>query len=145
VRDKYCANDEVFNKLKWLGIFSSEPIGIEKGSPAVALQALIERKWKLAPDDKDMIVMWHRFGYSIGGKRFERECSMVCLGDDPVYTAMSKTVGLPIGIAVKLILQGKWDKKGVHLPITSDFYFPVMRELESLGIHFTETEKEIHV
>ncbi|MFN6378846.1 MAG: saccharopine dehydrogenase C-terminal domain-containing protein [Flavobacteriales bacterium] len=145
VRAKFCSSEAVLDKLKWLGIFSSEPIGIEKGSPAVALQTLIERKWKLAPDDKDMIVMWHRFIYTLEGKRFEKESSMVCLGDDPTYTAMSKTVGLPIGIAIKLILHGKWEKKGVHLPITSDFYVPVMRELETLGIQFNETEKEIHV
>jgi saccharopine dehydrogenase-like NADP-dependent oxidoreductase len=142
---KYCASNEVLEKLKWLGIFSDDPVGIEKGSPAVALQHLIERKWKLAPTDKDMIVMWHRFIYKIEGKRYEKESSMVCIGDDPVYTAMSKTVGLPIGIAVKLILKSKWDKKGVHLPITPDFYVPVLQELETLGIHFKEVQKEIHV
>jgi saccharopine dehydrogenase-like NADP-dependent oxidoreductase len=142
---KYCASGEVLEKLKWLGIFSDEPVGIEKGSPAVALQHLIERKWKLAPDDKDMIVMWHRFNYRLEGKRYQKESSMVCIGDDPIYTAMSKPVGLPIGRAVKLIVKGRWDKKGVHLPITPDFYVPVLRELETLGIHFNEVQKEIHV
>lgn len=143
VREKYCSNDDEFEKLHWLGIFNDTQIGHGEMSPATALQHLIEKKWVLDPQDKDMIVMWHRFHYTKNGSRSVLESSMVCLGEDPTYTAMSKTVGLPIGIAAKFILNGTWKVGkdalcGVQLPITANLYQPVLAELSTLGIQFTE-------
>lgn len=145
VFERFCASPEEFEKLKWLGLFDEEKIGKAEFTPAEALQMLIEKKWVLESDDKDMIVMWHRFHYEIEGKKRTMESSMVCLGDDPVYTAMSKTVGLPIAIAAKFILNGTWNVgsnglKGVQLPITPVLYEPVLHELTTLGIRFTEKE-----
>lgn len=53
-------------------------------------------------------------------------------------TSMSRTVGLPAAIGVKLILQGKVKLTGVHIPVVPEIYEPVLAELEQLGIHFTE-------
>ncbi|MFM9005784.1 MAG: saccharopine dehydrogenase C-terminal domain-containing protein, partial [Flavobacteriales bacterium] len=131
---------EALTKLEWLGIFEDTPVGIKKGSPAQALQQLIETKWVLGPDDKDMIVMWHRFRYRQGNRHVEIQSKLITLGDDPVQTAMSKTVGLPIAIAAKHILLGNWKLTGVHLPIIPEIYNPVLEELESLQIRFTESE-----
>jgi saccharopine dehydrogenase (NADP+, L-glutamate forming) len=89
-----------------------------------------------------MIVMWHRFRYSLQGKNIELQSTLIAIGDDPVHTAMSKTVGLPIAIAAKFILTGQWQLKGVCLPTTSDIYLPVLEELSSMGIRFKETEVE---
>lgn len=141
---EYLSLDDVsLAKLKWLGIFDETSLDIQSGSPAVALQKLIEKKWKLGDDDKDMIVMWHRFVYTHGGKKFELQSSLISIGDDPVHTAMSKTVGLPIAIAARMILNGKMNMKGVHLPVISEIYEPVLNELEQYQISFTETTKEI--
>jgi len=127
-------------KLSWLGIFDEIPVGITKGSPAQALQRLIETRWVLGPDDKDMIVMWHRFTYTLGGESYELHSKLVTYGDDPVHTAMSKTVGLPIAIAAKHILQGTWKLTGVQLPTIAGIYEPVLAELDSMGISFIERE-----
>ena len=63
---------------------------------------------------------------------------MAIKGEDSVHTAMSKTVGIPVAIAAKLILQGKISLTGVHIPIHRQIYEPVMKELENYGIRFTE-------
>jgi saccharopine dehydrogenase-like NADP-dependent oxidoreductase len=87
-----------------------------------------------------MIVMWHRFRYELKGKQVELQSKLVTYGDDPVHTAMSKTVGLPIAIAAKHILLGNWKLSGVQLPTSPSIYEPVLEELSSLGICFTENE-----
>jgi saccharopine dehydrogenase-like NADP-dependent oxidoreductase len=137
------ADDLVMSKLEWLGIFENTPIGIEKGSPAVALQTLIEKKWALEPGDKDLIVMWHRFIYEINGKKHQLESYLVTPGEDPVYTAMSKTVGLPMAIAARLILDGTFKMTGVQLPVIPEIYNPIMDELNQLGISFVEKEVQL--
>ncbi len=134
------ASDVVMSKLKWLGIFDNEPLDITEGSPAVALQRLIEKKWKLDEHDKDMIVMWHRFEYRLNDKRHRLISSLVTPGEDRIYTAMSKTVGLPMAIAAKMILQGQLNMTGVVLPVIPEIYNPIMDELNTLGIQFKENE-----
>lgn len=136
-------DDEVLSKLRWVGIFSDEKIGLDSASPAVILQKLLETKWTLEEGDKDMIVMWHRFGYTIDGTEYDRTSSMVVIGDDEDYTAMAKTVGYPVGIACKMILNGKITAKGVKLPISANIYEPILDELEELGIVFTEKTSEL--
>ena len=65
---------------------------------------------------------------------------MVALGEDQTYTAMSKTVGLPVAIATLAILNGKIKTPGVQIPITKEIYTPILEELKSYGINFTENE-----
>jgi saccharopine dehydrogenase (NAD+, L-glutamate forming) len=133
-------SDDVLSKLQWLGIFEETDLGMKTGSPAQVLQRLIEQKWVLGTDDKDLIVMWHRFRYHHNNTLIEFQSKLITQGDDPIHTAMSKTVGLPIAIACKHILEGNWNLKGIHLPTIPEIYEPVLNELESLGIRFTETE-----
>lgn len=135
--------EDTVHKLRWLGLFETQPLGIEQGSPAQALQKLIEKKWGLSPDDKDLIVMWHRFRYSSGGKRYELQSKLLTEGDDPVHTAMSKTVGLPIAIAAKFILTGRWNLSGVLLPTQPEIYEPVLDELCEYGISFRDSVTEL--
>lgn len=130
----------IMEKLEWLGIFSDEKIGLQNASPAQILQHILEKKWSLKDDDKDMIVMWHKFGFQQHGVDKEINASMVVKGTDQVHTAMSKTVGLPVAIAVKLLIQEKITDTGVHLPIAASIYNPILDELESLGMQFEEKE-----
>lgn len=134
------ANGEVMAKLDWLGLFGDAPMGIANVSPAAALQHLLEQKWKLGPTDKDMVVMWHRFSYSTAGKQHELHASLVVIGQDQTYTAMAKTVGLPVAIAAKLVLNGRITQRGVLMPLAAEIYDPVLDELEQLGIVFSEKE-----
>ena len=87
--------------------------------------------------------MHHIFEYSINGKRFRLESSLVNIGTDAVYTAMSNTVGLPMGICAKMILKGEIKEKGVLMPISEAIYTPILEELKSFGIHFTEALTEL--
>ena len=85
-----------------------------------------------------MIVMYHKFGYEINGKKVQMDSQMVCIGQDQTYTAMAKTVGLPVAMATLLILNGKINNTGVQIPIHKEVYLPVLKELEQYGIHFKE-------
>ncbi len=127
-----------FKKLQWLGIFENKSLGIEQGSPALALQKLLQEKWKLNKGELDMIVMQHQLTYSLNGKTKKRISSLVVKGENEVYTAMAKTVGLPMAIAVKLILQNKIKARGVVIPLTREFYEPILKELKKYGIEFCE-------
>ena len=129
---------EEMRLLEWLGLFDKKPIGLKKATPAQILQQLLEEKWALDKGDKDMIVMWHLFNYVENGVQKRLESSMVVIGDDEYNTAMAKTVGFPIGIAAKNILNGTIKAKGVCLPIEADIYTPILKELEELGIRFVE-------
>ncbi len=130
--------DEIMYKFKWLGLFSDEPIGLKKGTPAQILEHILKKKWTLDKTDRDMIVMWHKFNYIENGEAKQIESHMVAIGDDETNTAMSKTVGLPLAIAAKLILQGKINLSGVHIPTRKEIYNPVLEELEQLGFEFSE-------
>ena len=132
--------DEVFDMIEWTGIFDDTPIGLDSATPAFILQRLLESKWALEEDDKDMIVMWHRFDYEKNGESHEIHSSMVTIGEDQTYTAMSETVGLPVGIAAKMILNGELTLSGVQMPILPEVYNPILDELSSYGIKFDEEE-----
>ena len=130
-------------KLTWLGIFEDQPIGLPNASPAQALQKLLEGKWKLADEDKDMIVMQHLFEYQLNGELHKLISSLVIIGEDADETAMAKGVGLPLAIACKLLLQGKIQARGVCRPIHKEIYEPILEELKTLGIEFKETEQAV--
>ena len=104
------------------------------------LQKLLVNKMSLAKDDRDMLVMYHEFEYKLDGIEKRITSSMINIGEDQVYTAMSNTVGLPIGMAAKLILTNKINLKGVHIPVKPEIYEPLLNELEENGIAFTEKE-----
>jgi saccharopine dehydrogenase (NADP+, L-glutamate forming) len=133
-------DSEEMYKMQWLGIFEDKKIGLKNATPAQILQKILEDKWSLEPDDKDMLVMWHKFNYTLDGNDKEMHSSMVAIGENQLETAMAKTVGLPVGIAVKMILSGQMKLTGVHVPTIKEIYEPVLAELEKHGIHFMERE-----
>ncbi|QKG80758.1 saccharopine dehydrogenase C-terminal domain-containing protein [Tenuifilum thalassicum] len=138
------ANDEVvFNKIKWLGLFENEPIGLPNASPAQLLQHILESKMALDPNDKDMIVMQHIFDYELNGTKRRRTSTMVITGKDTVHTAMSITVGTPLAIATKLLLTGQITDRGVVVPTKPHIYTPILQELESFGVKFIEDDFEL--
>ncbi|MBR9859730.1 saccharopine dehydrogenase [bacterium] len=134
---------DLWEKLEYFDIFSHKKIGLKNASPAQILQKILQEKWSLSDDDRDMIVMWHKVVYELKGEKKCKESSLVTEGKDRSETAMARTVGTPLGIACKLILQGKIDQRGCILPITEDFYQPILAELESWDINFKEKELSI--
>ncbi|HEY0030130.1 MAG TPA: saccharopine dehydrogenase C-terminal domain-containing protein [Bacteroidia bacterium] len=131
---------ETLSRIEWLGVFGDRKIRLADASPAQVLQDLLEEKWLLKENDKDMIVMQHQFKFNNKGKDREIISSLVVTGTDQVYTAMAKTVGLPLAITCKLILQGKIKARGVVIPTTKEIYDPVLAELEAYGVRFEEKE-----
>ena len=135
-------SDEL-EKLTWLGLFDDTVVGLKNATPAQILQHILEKKWTLEPDDKDMIVMMHRVFYKINGSLKRLISELVVKGDDSTYTAMAKTVGLPMAIATKHIANGVINSPGVLLPITKEIYEPTLKELSQHGIEFVEREEEV--
>jgi saccharopine dehydrogenase (NAD+, L-glutamate forming) len=134
-------DDLMWDKLLELDIFNHEKmIGIPNATPATALQKILMDKWTLDEDDKDMIVMYHKIGYDLGGKQYQIDSSMVAMGDDQTYTAMAKTVGLPVAISAIKILNEEITTPGVQIPLSKEVYEPILKELESFGIQFKEIE-----
>jgi len=134
-------DDVMWEKLLELDIFSTtKKVGLKSATPAQILQKILSDKWTLAEDDKDMIVMHHKFGYELNGKKYQTESSMVSLGENQTYTAMAKTVGLPVAIAALKILNKEITTPGVQRPITKEVYEPILKELENYNIFFKEKE-----
>ncbi len=127
-------------QLFFLGMDDVETY-INKGrcSALDVLQFTLEKKLVLQPGDKDMIVMLHEISYELNNNSREIRSSLVVTGKDNLRTAMAQTVGLPLGIAAKLIMQGKISLTGLHIPVLPEIYEPVLQELEDHGIAFTET------
>ncbi|PRY86603.1 saccharopine dehydrogenase (NADP+, L-glutamate forming) [Mongoliibacter ruber] len=136
-------DENILKKIAWLGLLENKPLPKFKGSPASILQMILENKWELNPDDKDMIVMQHQFEIKSAGKKKRLTSSMVSIGENQNQTAMAKTVGLPLAIAVDLFLEGTIKTKGLMLPIHPEIYNPLLSELEKQGIKFTEKEELI--
>ena len=134
-------DDIMWDKLLELDLFNpTKIVGLKNASPAQILEHILNDSWTLQPEDKDMIVMYHKFGYEINGEKKQIDSKMVCIGDDQTYTAMAKTVGLPVAMATIQILNGKITTPGVQLPINKEVYLPIIKELEEFGVIFKETE-----
>ncbi len=133
-------DSEEMYRLRWLDLFSEDLVGLNKGTPAQILEHILKKKWTIDETDLDMIVMWHKFDYIENGRPKQIQSHMVAIGEDQVNTAMSKTVGLPMAIAAKMILKGELKLTGTHIPTHKEIYEPVLAELESLGFDFQERE-----
>lgn len=132
-------HDLILEQFAFLGINSNETLPAGVKCSADILQHLAEQKLALQPNDQDMIVMLHEIEYSKGGVQHKIYSSLVVKGDDSLHTAMAKTVGLPLGIAARLILEEKIKLKGLHIPTRKEIYEPVLQELQQYGIVFRET------
>uniref|UniRef100_UPI0030EBA3E0 saccharopine dehydrogenase family protein n=1 Tax=uncultured Winogradskyella sp. TaxID=395353 RepID=UPI0030EBA3E0 len=134
-------DDIVWDKFLELDIFNPEKmVELDKATPAQILQKILMDSWTLDETDKDMLVMYHKFGYELNGKKHQIDATMVTLGKDQTYTAMAKTVGLPVAIATLAILNGKIKTPGVQIPISEEVYTPILKELEFYDIIFKEYE-----
>ncbi|WP_264535979.1 saccharopine dehydrogenase family protein [Flavobacterium sp. N1736] len=132
-------DDIMWDKLLELDLFNPDKkVNLPNATPAQILEKILSDNWTLEPDDKDMIVMYHKFGYELDGEKKQIDSKMVCIGDDQTYTAMAKTVGLPVAMATLLILNRKITTPGVQLPINKEVYLPILKELEEYGVIFNE-------
>jgi saccharopine dehydrogenase-like NADP-dependent oxidoreductase len=132
---------EAVNRFIWTGLLSDEQIHRVEGTPAMIIQDLLEKKWKLNPEDRDMVVMQHIVIAEKNDHKVKVDSTLYLEGENSQKTAMSKTVGLPLAIAVKLICSGHFKRKGLITPVLPELYNPILKELEEeFEIKFIENE-----
>ena len=136
-------DSDIMSKIRWLGVFTDEKIGLSKPTPAQVLQKIVEKKWKLEDGDKDLLLMQHHILYELNDHKRMIISSLAVEGENNINTAMAKTVGLPIAIAAKLILNKECDLKGVIIPTHKQIYTPILKELKQFGISFNEEKFEL--
>jgi saccharopine dehydrogenase (NADP+, L-glutamate forming) len=136
-------DSEIMAKVRWLGIFSDEVTGIEAATPAMIMQKILEQKWAMNPQDRDLLVMQHQFDFVLDGQKKRIISSMSCEGEDQEHTAMAYTVGMPLAIAAKLLVTGGIKLSGVHIPTLPEIYNPILSELDNLGVKFVEQEIDL--
>ena len=136
-------NPEFLKQIDYLGMRNPEIIPFEVTHSASLLQYLLEKKLAMKAEDKDMIVMLHEMEYVSDDKNKQIRSCLIVKGEDQIHTAMAKTVGLPLGIVAKLILQNKIKLTGLHIPVIPEIYEPVLEELKLNGIQFNEVIKDI--
>jgi len=134
---------EFIEQINYLGLNEDEKIPADISNSASLLQLILEKKLVMKPTDKDMIIMLHEIEYRANQKNEKTRSCLIIKGEDQIHTAMAKTVGLPLGIAAKLILENKIKLIGLHIPVIAEIYEPVLKELEVNGIKFNEETKDL--
>lgn len=136
------AQDSLFaQQLQFLGVDQDlTPLGTDSFTPALLLQLALEKKLALSQNDRDMIIMRHEIGYDLSGTSRQVVSQLIVEGEDPLRTAMAKTVGLPLAMAALLILQDKISLRGLQIPTHSEIYQPVLQSLKEEKIEFSETD-----
>lgn len=137
-------NPEFLEQIDFIALRSEEKLPEQVSGSASLLQDLLEKNLVMRHEDKDMIIMLHEIEFVIKEKKKELKSCLIVKGDDNIHTAMAKTVGLPLGITAKLILEGKINLTGLHIPVVAEIYKPVLAELELNGIKFKEESKNLH-
>ena len=128
----------VMRNLEWLGLLSDDPLPLQKGAPIDVLTARMLEKMQYEEGERDMLILQHEFIAQYPGRQQKITSTMIDFGIPHGDTSMSRTVGLPAAIGVRMVLQGKINLTGVHTPVVPEIYVPVLAELERLGIHFAE-------
>lgn len=131
------------HQLQWLGLFGNSKMKVKNASPAMILQKILEEKWKMEADDRDLIVMQNLLEYEIEGEKRKLTSSMIYEGTDKQNTAMAYTVGTPLAIAAKLLACNQIQTRGVFIPIIAELYEPIYQELHELGIQFHEEDSKL--
>ncbi|MFX0182767.1 MAG: saccharopine dehydrogenase C-terminal domain-containing protein [Candidatus Hodarchaeota archaeon] len=139
------ANDDVVSRFEWMGLFSDTPLPSTKISPLDALCAQWEKHLQYEPNERDMLLLIHEFEYELPEGKEKLISSMIDFGlqDKGEASSMSRTVGLPAAIGVRMILDEKITDTGVHIPVKKSIYDPVLTELEELGIGFKERKEKL--
>ena len=133
------AGSDIMDRMEWLGLLGSDPLPEGPDNPLDILVARMLQKMKYNPGEKDMLVMRHRFDIEYpDGRKETRYSTLINYGISEGDSSMSRTVGLPAAIGTRMVLEGTIDVKGVHIPVLPDIYEPILKELEEMGIKFSE-------
>jgi saccharopine dehydrogenase-like NADP-dependent oxidoreductase len=137
----------IMENLRWLGLFSDERIGCRGDTSTAMLVHLLTRKLALEPGQRDLVVLVHQLDveYPENGREAERiQSTLVVDGEPEGFTAMARTVGLPVAIAARMLLRGQISLTGCAIPTHPSIVEPALRELEREGMRFTERTTAVH-
>ena len=133
---KTAAESMSIEKLKWLGLFDDKQISIARGTNADVLVDLMLKKMSYGADEKDMVIVATEIIAQFSDHKEKISDAMLIEGIPGGDSAMSRAVSLPAAIASKLILNNSIKLTGVHRPLFSEIYIPVLKEMEEFGIYF---------
>ena len=134
----------VMDKFRWLGLFNEDPCGCPGDTAAAMLASMMQKKLPLG-ELRDMVVLKHQIDVEYEGRPAERVIStLVAKGEPGGFTAMSKTVGMPAAIGVKLLLTGRLNLTGTQIPTHPSIYEPALEELAAAGLSFVEKTEPVN-
>ena len=134
-----CEDSKPITDLAWLGLFSDDPLPQGQNTPLDILTVRMQAMMAYKPGERDMLVMQHEFIAEYADHKEAITATMIDYGIPFGDTSMSRTVGLPAAIAVRMILHGEMPGlTGVHVPVIPEIYGPVLQELAELGIGLAE-------
>ncbi|MBD3415170.1 MAG: saccharopine dehydrogenase [Candidatus Aminicenantes bacterium] len=134
---KIATNSNFIRCLDWLGIFKPQTLPLKQGSALDILVKLMEKRLSFQKGERDLILLQHKIKAEYKDKESQEITSnLIHYGNPDGDTAMSKTVGLPLAIAAKLILSHTIVSTGVQIPISCEIYEPILTELKESGIEF---------
>jgi saccharopine dehydrogenase-like NADP-dependent oxidoreductase len=138
------SGSEIIDRLEWLGLFEETPLSKSLASPLDILGERMLEKLQYGEGERDMIILQHAFEAKYSDDREEKIIStLIDYGIPHGDSSMARTVGLPAAIGTRLILEGKIDLTGVHIPVVPEIYRPVLEELKGIGIEFKEKREDI--
>jgi saccharopine dehydrogenase-like NADP-dependent oxidoreductase len=132
---------EVSN-MEWLGFFGDDPLPGPK-APVDVLTARMLDKMSYNDGERDMLVLQHTFIAELADRKEKITSTMIDFGIPGGDSSMNRTVGLPAAVGTRFLLEGKYKKAGVVVPVEAEFYEPALKELQRLGISFTDTVETI--
>jgi len=125
--------------LRWIGLFSKNETVTPRGNLLDTLCATLEAKMQYGEDERDMVMLQHKFEIeNKDGSKETRTSTLLDYGVPGGVSSMARLVGVPCGIAVQLVLDGKIDTRGVIAPYTLDIVKPLMEGCEAEGIKMVE-------
>jgi saccharopine dehydrogenase (NADP+, L-glutamate forming)/spermidine synthase len=132
------ANDRIVSNMEWIGLFGEKQIASGTKTYLDALCNLFKEKLRYSKGETDMIVMRHEFVVDYPDRKEYISSTLLDYGIPNGDSSMSRTVSLPVAIAVRLVLEGAITLTGLQIPIVPELYNPILKELEQLGIKFVE-------
>ncbi|QPG73723.1 saccharopine dehydrogenase (NADP+, L-glutamate-forming) [Brettanomyces nanus] len=127
--------------LKWLGMLGDTKIHA-RGNALDALCATMEDLMQFGPNERDLVVLQHKFGIEYpDGSKETKTSTLVDYGIPGGYSSMARTVGIPCAVACKLVVKhaGVYAKPGLYAPLTLDVVEPLLEALRNdYGIYLVE-------
>ncbi len=131
-------DDPVIQKLEYIGLFDDHPILNTPKDRIQLLADLMQQKLQFKPGERDLLVMRHIFEIEDNGHAYQVQSTMIEYGQPDGFSAMARTVGLPVAITAEMVLKGRIKLTGVHIPTLPEVYNHVLPALRSEGIGFEE-------